>query len=39
MDGHRDCHIEGSKSDREEISNGIPYIWNLKRHDISELIY
>ena len=40
MDGPRDCHTEWSKSYRErEISHDIPYMWNLKRNDINELIY
>ena len=31
MNGHRDCHTEWNKSDREgEISYDIPYMWNLK---------
>ena len=39
MDGPRDCHTEWSKSDREgEISDDIPYTWNLKRNDKNELI-
>ena len=40
MDGPRDSHIQWSKSDREgEISYGIPYMQNLIRNDIDELIY
>ena len=35
----RDCHTEWNKSDREEISNDIPYMWNLKRNDTGELTY
>ena len=32
------CHIEWSKSDREEeISYDISYTWNLKRNDTNEL--
>ena len=32
MDGHRDCHTEWSKSDRErQISYDITYMWNLKK--------
>ena len=35
-----DCHTEWSKSDREgEISYDIPYMWNLKRNNTSELTY
>ena len=38
MDGPRDCHTKGSKSDREgEISHDIPYMWNLSRNDTTEL--
>ena len=29
VDALRDCHIERSKSDQEEISHGIPYMGNL----------
>ena len=37
MYGSRNCH---TKSDREgEISYDIPYVQNLKRYDINELIY
>ena len=40
MDGHRECHTESSKFDREgEISCDIPYMWNLKRNYTNELIY
>ena len=42
MDGPRDGHIEWSKSDREEISYDILYIWNMKiddLHETNELIY
>ena len=40
MDGPRDFHTEGSKSDREgEIAYDIPYIQNLKRNDMNLLIY
>ena len=40
MDGPRECHTKGSKSDREgEISYDIPYMWTLKRNDTSELTY
>ena len=36
MDGLRDSHTEGSKSDREgEIPYDISYMWNLKRKDIN----
>ena len=39
-DGTRECHIEGSKSDREgKILYGIPYVWNLKRNYTNELTY
>ena len=32
MDGPRDCHTEGSKSNRErQISYDIVYMWNLKK--------
>ena len=32
MEGHRDCHTEWSKSDRErQISYDITYMWNLKK--------
>ena len=37
MDGSKNCH---AKSDREgEISYDIPYVENLKRYDINEIIY
>ena len=40
MDGHRDCHSDWSKSDREgEILYDISYMWNLKRNNTNELIY
>ena len=40
MDGPREFHTEGSKSDMEgQISYDIPYMWNLKRNDINELTY
>ena len=33
-------YTEWSRSDREgERSYDIPYIWNLKRNDMNELIY
>ena len=38
MDGHRDCHTEWSKSDRERQIYDITYMWNLK-NVINELIY
>ena len=39
MDGPRD-HTEWSKSDREgEILYDTPYMWNLKRNDLSEHTY
>ena len=28
MDGHRDYHIKGSKSEKDKY--GITYMWNLK---------
>ena len=38
MDGPRECHTKGSKSDREgEILYDFPYMWNVKRNDTSEL--
>ena len=38
MDGHRGCHTEWRKSDREEdISYDIPYMWILKKNDTNEL--
>ena len=38
MNGPRNCHTEWSKSDREgEILYDIPYLWNLKINDTSEL--
>ena len=36
MNGPRDCHAEGSKSEGE-VSYDIPYMWNLKRNDANEL--
>ena len=39
MDGSRQRHTEWSKSDKEEISFDIPYMWNLKRNDTKELTY
>ena len=40
MNGPRDCHSEGSQSDREgEILYDIPFTWNLKRSDTNELTY
>ena len=40
MDGPRNCHNEGSKSDRErKISYDIAYMQNLKRNDTNKLIY
>ena len=40
MDGHRECHTEYRKSDREgEISYAIPYMGNLKRNCTNELTY
>ena len=38
MDGDRHYHSKWSKSDRKrQISNDITYMWNLEKHDISEL--
>ena len=38
MNGPRECHTEGSKSDREgRIPHSIPYICNLKINDTNEL--
>ena len=40
MDGPKDCHTEWSQSDREgEISDDIPYMWNLKINDTNEFTY
>ena len=39
MDGPRECHTKGSKSDRGETSYNNPYIWNLKRKATNELTY
>ena len=39
MDGPREGNTEQSKSDRGEISYDIPYMWNLKRNDASEVTY
>ena len=40
MDGLRKCHTEWSQSDNEgEIPSDTPYMWNLKRNDINELMY
>ena len=36
MDGHRDYHIKGSKSEKDKY--GITYMWNLKKL-WNELIY
>ena len=39
MDGHRDCHIKWSKSDRKrQISYDVTYMWNLK-NNTNERIY
>ena len=39
MDGPRDDHTKGSKSERErQIPYDITHIWNLK-YDTNELIY
>ena len=39
MDGPRDYHTKGSKSEREkQISYDITYMWNLK-YDTNEHIY
>ena len=38
MDGPRECHTEGSKSEREgEISYDMPYKWNLNRNSTRKL--
>ena len=38
-DGPKNCHTEWSKSDKEaEITYDISCMWNLKRHDATELI-
>ena len=37
MDGPRDCHTEWNKSDKGEISYGIPYMWNIKGNYTNEL--
>ena len=38
MDGPRDCHTGRSESDGEgKILYGIPYMWNVKRKDTTEL--
>ena len=40
MNGPRECHTERNKAHREgEISDNIPYKWNLKRNDTDELTY
>ena len=40
MNGPRECHTERNKAHREgEISDNIPYKWNLKRNDTNELMY
>ena len=37
MDEPRDCHTEWSKPEREgEISYDIPYMWNLKRNELTK---
>ena len=39
MDGPRNCHTKGNKSDRErQILYDITYMWNVK-YDTNELIY
>ena len=38
MNGPGDHHTEQSQSNRE-VACAIPYIWNLERTDINELIY
>ena len=38
MNGPSDHHTEQSKSNRD-VAYAIPYIWNLYRNDINELIY
>ena len=38
MEGHRDCHSEWSKLEREgKVLYDVPYMWNLKRNDTNEL--
>ena len=37
MNGPRECHTEGSTSERGEIAYDIYYMWNLKRNDTNEL--
>ena len=40
MNGPQDCHTEWSKSEKAgDILYDIPYMWNLKRNDTSDLIY
>ena len=36
MGGCRGYHTEVSKSDREEVSYDIAFMWNLKRNDTNE---
>ena len=40
MDGPRNSHTKSGQSDKEgEISDDIPYTWNLKRNDTNECTY
>ena len=39
MNGPREYHTEQNKSERGELSYGIPYMWNLKRNNTNELTY
>ena len=36
MDGPRDCHPEGSKSERGEILHDIPYMRSVERKATNE---
>ena len=39
MDGSRDYHTKGSKSDKEGQISSITSMWNLIKYDTKELIY